>query len=356
MILLALACAPVIPEDSALDTGGGDSDSAVATAVVTTTSADYASALLATVQLSTMIIIDRITTAPTDSQVVSEDGLVYVLGRFGVDAVRVYEPGEWVEPIQEFSTGDASNPQDVKECGGSVYVSLYGSTEVKRYDPETWLLRGVVDLSSLADSDGIPEVANMIERDGVLYVALQQLDQDNGWVANGGLVASIDCATGALLQSFVAAPDPTLHDVPGSAKLMVRTGLYFANDGGVGWFDPTTGTEAPLLTEAALGEEITDLAMVDATHGIVVTHAENHDFTTWCWNPDDNALVELFTTPSSFQGLKAVGDDVWIVARAGWADYLSPTGVIVVDAIACEPGAERWLTDFEFPPFSVDFY
>ncbi len=355
MILYALACAPELPEDSAVDTAGGD-DSSVATAVVTTTSADYASGVLATVDIATMAITDRIVTAPSDSQVLREDGLIYVLGRSGADLVRVYEPGSWAEPIQEFSTGDASNPQDVKECGGSVYVALYGSTEVKKYDPDTWLLRGVVDLSSLADSDGIPEVANMIERDGVLYVSLQQLDQDNSWVANGGLVASIDCATGTLLQSWIAAPNPTLHDVPGSPKLMVRTGLYYQNDGALGWFDLTTGTEEPRLTEAAIGEEITDLAMVDATHGVILTHAENHDFTAWCWNPDDNALIELFSTPSSVHGVKAVGNDVWIVARAGWTQFMSPTGLIVVDAVACVPGSERWTTDFEFPPNALDFY
>ncbi|MSQ03068.1 MAG: hypothetical protein EXR71_14465 [Myxococcales bacterium] len=353
MILLALACASA---DGIADTASGASESMVATAVVATTSADYASAVLATVELATMAVTDRITTAPTDSQVVSEDGRVYVLGRFGADYVRVYQPGEWTEPLQEFSTGDATNPQDVKECGGSVFVSLYGSTEVKRYDPDTWLLRGVVDLGPLADSDGIPEVANMIERDGILYVALQQLDQDNGWVANGGLVASIDCTTGLLRESWIASPDPTLHDVPGSAKLLVRTGLYFAHDGALAWFEPATGVGEALVTEADLGLEITDLAMVDATHGVLLTYAENQDFTVWCWNAGDNTLVELFTTPSSLHGVKAVGTDVWLVARAGWAQYTSPTGLIVVDAVACEPGAERWTSDFAFPPFSVDFY
>lgn len=384
MILTTLlfACPPVIEEtgdtaadtaDTAADTGDTSDDTAdtdtgappATTMVLTTVSDDYASATLATVDLATAAITDSITTVPTDAGLVVEEGKVYLLGRLGYDLVRVYEPGSWAEPTAEFSVGDGGNPYDVHLCGGKAYVSLYGETHLNVYDPATWVLSGVVDFTSLADSDGIPELAEMVEQDGTLYVALQQLDEANGWIANGGLVAAVDCASGTITESWTTGPSPSLHERPGfTTGFYVRSGVYYtpdysalALDGGVSWFDPGNGAGSLLVDEVDLDENVTDLVMVDANHGLLLTQDSASTYTAWCWDAASLATVELFSTTSYLASAVATAEgEVWIAARQSWTDPSSKGGLVVADALSCTPGTERWVEGFTFAPNAMALY
>ncbi len=373
LVTLFFACPPVVDTDSGDtaahtgDTGDtGDTGSTAVdytTAVVATVADDYSAAVLATVDLDDGTVHDGLTTLPSDVGVVAEAGHLFVLGRFGYDLVRVYTPGAWSEPVAEFSVGDGGNPYDVHVCGGSAFVSLYGQDALERYDPASWLLSGVVDLSSLADSDGIPEIAEMVEQDDTLFVAVQQLDQDNGWVANGGLVAAVGCTAGTLDAHWEVGPNPSLHEVPGEAGFYVRTGVYYDDeynlmlDGIVAWFDPATGLGAPLLAEGTLGENITDVAMVDKTHGLLLTQDAASAYTAWCWDVGTGTTTELFSTTSYLAGAVAgEGGEVWISARQSWTDPESQGGILTVDALTCAPGSEVWHSDLQFAPSSIAFY
>lgn len=379
LVTLLFACPPVITDDSgdtaadtgdtAADTGDtADTDTGDAheytTVVLTTVSDDYASATLATVDLATRAITDSIVTAPTDAGLVYEAGKVFLLGRFGYDLVRVYEPGSWSEPEAEFSVGDGGNPYDVHVCGDKAYVSLYGETHLNVYDPETWVLSGVVDLTTLADSDGVPEIAEMIEQDGTLYVALQQLDEDNFWAANGGMVAAVDCASGTLVESWPTGPSPSLHPRPEfTTGFFVRSGVYYDDvgapelDGGLSWFDPGNGAGQLLVKESELEENVTDLVMVDGSHGLFITQDAASAFTAWCWDANSLATVELFTTTSYLaSALGTGGGEVWIAARRSWTDPESKGGLVIVDALTCAPGTETWIEGFTFAPSAMTMY
>lgn len=387
LISLLLACPPEIPEDTSTsgdtsadtgdtadtadtaETGDTDTDSGYtapdySTAVVTTVSDDYASGVLATIDIDTWTITDSVATAPTDNSVVAEDGMVYVLGRYGYDYIRVYEPGSWSEPVAEFSLGDYANPQDVAMCGGKLYVSSYGTSTLTTYDPSTWLLNGAVDLGAYADADGIPEIAGMVELGDTLYVELQQLDQSSyPWLAAGGMVAAVDCATATVTQTWNGLINVTLREWPGHDALIARTGVYYRPnytldlDGGVMVLDPATGLSNAYVSEATLGENITDLVMVDDVHGLMLTGDADDISTAWCWNIETNAMTELFSTGSYLQGLGA--DDkgnAWIVARTYYKDPSSQGGIITVDAKACVAGSETWHQDLTYAPYAVAFY
>jgi hypothetical protein len=386
-LTLLLACPPVVDtdkdddtatdtatdtaSDTASDTGTdtGDSDTGDTpppithtAAAVTTVSDDYASGVLAVIELSTWRVGDSVSTVPPDNTIVGDKGSVYLLGRYGYDLVRVYQGGNLREPTTEFSVGDGANPQDARECGGKLYVTRYGKTELSIYDTGTWLLSGVVDLSGYADSDGIPEMADLVEGPGILYVALQQLDQDNGWVGNGGVVAAIDCSTSTLTDSWDVAPNPSIAAWPGRPDLLVRTGVYYnpdyslALDGAVSTLNVSTGTVTPIVTEADLGENINGIEMVDGTHGVMLTSNEASEYTAWCINPDSGDTVKLFTTQSYINDMAAGdGDNVWFAARQSWADPSSQGGIITVDAVACVPGSEVWHQETTFAPYAIAF-
>ncbi len=378
MFFLTLLCA--CPPTVSTDTGDVDADTAdtvdtadtsdtadtgasgPTTAVVTTVSDDYASAVLATVDLATWSITDSVTTIGSDNAIGSADGQTWILDRYAA-AVRIYDNGSWAAPAHEFSTGDGSNPQGVATCGGKLWVPTYGDAMLRSYDPSTFVLNGSVDLSAYADSDGIPETADVIVRGDELYVALQQLDEANGWIANGGKLVKVDCATGTVVQAWDAVSDPSLHDWPGHEGFLIRTGVYYnadyslALDGGIALFDPSNGVGGPMLAETTLNANITDLTMVDDRHGIVLTQDETSAYTAWCWDLNTSATVELFTTTSYLQAVEAAPDgQAWIVARQSWTDPSSEGGIITVDAVSCQAGTEVWHKDFGFSPYAVAFY
>ena len=364
---LLLACPPVV------DTGTVDTDDTGDTSdtpppientmgIVTTVADDYSGGVLATVNLETWAVTDSIITVPTDNGIVADKGNVYLLGRYGYDFVQVYKDGDLSAPADEFSVGDGANPQDVRECGGKVYVTRYGKTDVSVYDPTTWLLSGVVDLAGHADSDGIPEMAELVEGPGVLYVALQQLDQNNGWVANGGVVAEIDCATGALGSTWDVSPNPSITAWPGRPDLLVRTGVYYnadyslALDGGVSSLSVGSGALTPIVTEATVGENIDAVAMVDGTHGVLLTSNESSQYTAWCFNPETGATTKLFSTTSYINDMATGdGDNVWFAARQSWADPESQGGIITVDAVACVADSQVWHQNTTFAPYAIAF-
>lgn len=381
---LLLACPPVVDTDKTepaepVDTGdtgdtGGNVDTSDTSdtgvpprsntrAVVTTVSDDYASGVMATVDLASWAVEDNVTTVPSDNGVVSHNGTVYLLGRFGYDYVRVYAKGKLSEPAAEFSVGDGANPIDVRECGGKVFVTRYGLDQMGVYDPSNWLLAGVVDLSGFADADGIPEMADLVDGPGNLYVAIQNLDQDNGWVPAGGAVAEIDCATMSVTQSWELSPNPSISAWPGRPDLLVTTGVYYnpdgstALDGALSTLSVASGTVREIVSETELGENIVGISMVDESHGALLTTDDASRYSAWCINPDSGDRTLIFTTTSFIIDMEAGdGDNVWLAARQSWADPESAGGIITFDAVTCEPGSETWHKDTTFAPYSIAFF
>jgi len=104
--------------------------------------------------------------------------------RFGVDAVRVLEP-ETLALVGQFSTGTASNPQDIIVIGEKAYVTCNNRNEILVVAWPSGTLLDTVHLSAWADADGSAEIGNMILAEGLIFIAVGRLDRDFYWLPVG---------------------------------------------------------------------------------------------------------------------------------------------------------------------------
>ena len=144
----------------------------------------------------------------TDVALRSYGGLVYVLERFGKDAITVIDPALPTAPTANYSTGNGSNPQDIIVADAHrAYVLRLNTSNVLIINPQTGDSLGTIDLASYADpADGRPEMAAGVLESGTLYVLLQLLDTASNpwlWPPTGfGKVVAIDTRTNAVTNAF----------------------------------------------------------------------------------------------------------------------------------------------------------
>lgn len=316
---------------------------------------DYSVGALATISLADWSLTDEITTLASDSALLAKEGWLLNLNRSSADSVRIYEPGDWDEPVLEFSVGEGNNPQDAEFCGGAMFVSLYDTDYLGVYDYTTGTLQGTVDLAEFDDGDGFPETASMVVLDDTLYVAMNQLDQDNYWVANGGVVAEVDCDTMTVTDSWEVGNNPSIVAYPGESKLLVKTGAWYSVDGGVSVLDPAAGTQSELYIDEADLEA--DVALLNATgdHAMVASSDASGNYTAWCVDLTDWSTTEAFTTASYLAGIAVTDDGHALVAgRSGWGDAeTTTTGVGVFDLSDC---SEVGWVDLSLEPSSMAVY
>jgi hypothetical protein len=210
-------------------------------------------------------------------------GLVWVLNRLGQDNVLVVDPAAPEVPLRQFSVGNGSNPQDIAFAGAAkAYVSRLESPRLLIVDPRNGEPRGEIDLTPLADADGIPEATDMQMVGSRLYVACQRLDRNGSWGPTAGSVlAVIDTTTDALVDmdtaidgiqglALTAANPISLTAIGG--KLVVGGSAFFGDQtGGVEVLDLERGTSTGLrVSETALGGDLTSLVMVSSRRGYAV--------------------------------------------------------------------------------------
>jgi len=220
---------------------------------------------------------------------------VYVVERLNGDAVLVFHKGNFRSPVIEFSTGSGTNPHDVLLIGESkAYVTLYEKSHILIVNPQNGSRIGTIDLSLFADADGIPEMDRLVFCDGKVFVSLQLLDRDSTWKPTGlSRIAVIDPETDSVVDTDprrpgVQAIDLTLTNpidmkyVPAAGKILVAEagGFYSAQDGGLEYVDPATGSaQGILLTEQQLGGQLGgafgSFSMVDADEGYAIIMAED---------------------------------------------------------------------------------
>ncbi len=219
----------------------------------------------------------------------SYGGLIYVVERWGGDNIRVLDPQDGFRTVRQFSVGPGSNPQDI--CFVSPYrafVTRYESAELWEVDPATGQHTDTIDLSPLADADGLPEMHSMAIRGERLYVTIQRLDRDFNWTPTPpSYLAVIDLNSNTLLDR-----DPLTEGMQGIALaatcpnsgividpltkdfLIGETGLYDAFDGGIERLDPATErSDGLIVTEEQLGGNLNTWDTGDGWHGFAVVIA-----------------------------------------------------------------------------------
>lgn len=313
--------------------------------LVATASDDYAAGGLAVVDRSTRAVAE-VATTHGDAVVSVDGGAIWQINRLGGDSVRRYDPDDPSRPVWETSTGDRSNPQDARICGGALVVSRYGDAGLLQLDPETGEARGTVDLGAAADADGLPEAAQLVAvGEDRIAVALQRWDRTAGWIPDAeGRVALVDCVAGAVEALWPVGANPVLVDG--------GVGLVLIDDAGLRVLDPGTGgLGAPLVTAVA-GLPVVDAAFGPDGRGVVVGRDDTWHATA-CLDLGTGALVEAEVL-SHFVSDVAVADGwAWLAARRGWVEPSDAGGVFAYDLADCTaPLGPDWVRT-AMPPFDL---
>ncbi len=247
-------------------------------AFVTLAACDFITGGLASVDLASRSVIRwRAGGLAADSVIRRAAGRLFAIGRFGADTIAEIDP-QTLDTIWECSVGPGTNPHDfVLVAPDKAYVSRYDSALLAVVDPSvgpscSGFLRATVDLSSLADADGFPEMDQMALVGSRLFVALQRLDRNDFFrpAANGAL-AVVDTTTDELAGVVELAIDNPFAETKG-LTVDPDTGMLYAGgpgrlftdlgDGGIEVVDPQTmASRGVIVSGSDLGGDLVDFAL-----------------------------------------------------------------------------------------------
>lgn len=193
------------------------------------------------------------------------DDFIFVLRRFGTDAIQVYRKNDLTAPIPggDYSVNDPggtnANPQDILVFSESkAYVTRYGLDTLLIVNPLTGEQLDTIDLSRFADADGIPEMSQMVYVDGKVFVACQRLNRNQDFAPTEfSVLAVIDPQTDGVTGSIrltATNPGQCVYNIELGRIICAESGSFFATDGGLDVINPfTEEAEGLLLTNEALG-------------------------------------------------------------------------------------------------------
>lgn len=244
------------------------------------------------------------------------EGLIYVVNQFGADNIQILDPGNNFVTVRQFSVGNGSNPKDIAFVNKTkAYVTRYSSTELWIVDPSSGSHIGTIDLSSLSDEDGIPEMDRMIRIGSHLFITVQRIDRDSDWGPVGlSYLAVVDVNADTLIDtnSGQAGTQPItltgtnpFSDIeidPATGKLCVAcVGDWGVQDGGIELVNQATfESEGFLLTEAVVLGDITDVELVSEQRGYVIITDVNYHNTLMSFNPQTGEIIETVYAPRDF--------------------------------------------------------
>ena len=305
--------------------------------------------------LDSRAVTDELFVTSGDPAVSADGGWVFQINRYAYDSVRLYAPGDWSEPLWEQDLGDLSNPYVADICGDDLFVTLYGRDYVGVYDLDTGTLKGTVDLSAYSDGDSIgPEGGSMVELGGKLYVGLNRLNRDGGWVSAGGKVVEIDCAARAVTRDWSIGGNTVVQHWPGTDKLLVRAAAYGEDPSGLYGLDPAAD-KVTLLVESTDGN-FSGAAAVGSTAVATALAGDYSHYTVYCIDLAQGVADVLEETTSYLTGV-AQNDrgEAWVSAGSSWIDSSAPSGIFIYDIATCTAQADSPLS-FSLYPFDVAFY
>jgi DNA-binding beta-propeller fold protein YncE len=294
----------------------------------------------------------------SDAVAREHDGLVYVVNRLGGDNIQAIDPMQGYATRWQCSVENGSNPHDIAFAApNKAYVTRYERATILIVDPTTGpdcanFVRGTVDLSALADADGLPEMDQAVVINGELFVTLQRLDRRNFFAPSGtSLIAVIDVATDAVVGTITLtgtnpfaetaglAPDPVTGKI-----ILPEVGQFGrADDGGIERIDPATRTaEGFFVTEADLGGNVTDVVMVDEHQAYAIVLDTSARSSVIRFDPSTRQVVKTLVQADEFLVDIARGPD-------GGTLYLT-------DRTLRRPGIRRFALadDMEIMPSPLD--
>ncbi len=264
------------------------------TAVVTLAACDFISGGLAELDLTTRSISkSRIGQTAADAVVREAGGRLFLLSRFGSDSVAELDPLT-LDKLWECGVGSGANPHDIVLVSPTLgYVTRYDWSELAIIDPSkgsdcNGFLTGSIDLTTLADDDGFPEMDQMALVGSRLFVSVQRLDRNDFFLPSGaGALAVIDTGSNTLetsvelqLSNPFAETKGLLRDRNSGLLYVGGAGTLFTDlsDGGIEIIDPQRLRSAGLIASGAeLGGDLIDFAL--AGSGRILAAVADKDFT-----------------------------------------------------------------------------
>jgi len=295
--------------------------------VVTT---DFTSGSVAVLDAdSTLAVRSDLQAIHADAAARAHGGLVYVVNRLGGDNIQVLDPAQDFRTVRQFSVGIGSNPHDIAFVAPDrAYVSRNAAASLLEIDPRSGAIRDSVDLSPLADADGVPDMDRLYFQDPYLYVAVQRIDfnsplyppvppsylavvdtRDNTLVDVDFISDEIE---GIVLQGLNPCA-PMVWDEDDAVLLVPEVGVYGSLDGGIEKVDLARRRSVGwLVREEDLGGDLIDFAITSDGRGFATVSGPTFATSLVAFDPATGArgatlyasnaydLADLAVTPCGY--------------------------------------------------------
>jgi hypothetical protein len=301
-----------------------------------------------------------------DAVVRTHDNLVYVVNRLFADNLQVLDPADQFATRLECSTGNGTNPHDIAFAGDDkAYITLFERSTLLIVDPAAppncdGFTRGTIDLSSLADADGNPDMDQMAIVDTRLYVALERLDINTVLriPATNGALAVIDTTSDEVIGAieltgqnpFAATKGLTVRD---GGIYVAETGLFNVLDGGIERVDlATQQAQGYVITEEELGGDITDFVFITDHLAYAVIGRPNLTNALVAFDPSTRQITSTLLDVRGFSLFDIELNDrgeLYVADRARRA-----SGIRIFRAADGAPLTDAPL-DLLLPPFEIVF-
>lgn len=288
--------------------------------VQATVSMDYAVGALATIDKTSRVVRDQISSISGDPVLDFDGTFLWQLNRFRYDTLRKYNPADLGVPIAEvslrFGTEESSNPQAAVRCADKLFVSQHDKSELLVLDIDTLEKIGIVPLDSFDDDDGSPEASTMVKKNSdSLYLGLQRLDRNQNWNSVGSVVAEVDCISQDVVAQYDFGSDVRLYDVEGS--LLISSSKREEQPGGI-----FTMTEDGVFSSYVEMDEheILDVTSIGEYLYFITIAEDFGQQEVYCASKEDGVLYSLRSFQEYLTFVQSDGDALWIGAHWGWND------------------------------------
>lgn len=296
------------------------------------------------------------------------NGMIYVVNRMGGDNIQILDPKKGHATVRQFSLGTGADLHDIAFASATrAYVTAYNGTDLLIVDPSQGIQVGQIDLSALADGDGVPEMDRLLLVGDRLFVTIQRIDRTGNWGPVGpSYLAVVDVTTNALIdvdassagiQPLVLTGTNPFSDIvidPTTGGLCVaNVGDWGILDGGVEMVDPLAlKTDGFVFSEGSAGGDITDVVLVSVDRGYAIITDANFENALVSFNPQSGAKTATVYAPGAF----VLQDAELSPAGTLFLTDRTPTqpGIRIFDAVT---GTELTADpiDVGLPPFDITF-
>ena len=303
----------------------------IQSAVVATAAADYSSGAHAVVSVDPAggprSVQNNLLPTVSDIIVAAYGHYFYRIERYQADNLTKFDIAAPSTPIYQYSvlgsdeTGSANPHAMIFLNAQKAYLLRYEKATAWIVNPsattESAFKIGELDLSAYADSDGIPEMESGVIVNGKLFITLQRLDQNNGWVpSNTAYAAVFDTATDTEIDTGIANSDgvkgiPLPVKNPTAIQYLAATNTVYLQavgdygsswtgrdpdySGGIVTIDPSTYAVSMLVDDGDADSHpygnIAGMAVVSADKGYFIGYADSGDNTLYGFSPATGAVT-----------------------------------------------------------------